>query len=85
MVLTHIARSVREPRTVCVRCCAHRRRSTATTRPVTVARAAGDISVLSGGEVRPGDRVVTDGQLRLRPGSKVQVKTTATTAGENET
>ena len=26
-----------------------------------------------------------DGQLRLRPGSKVQVKTTATTAGENET
>ena len=59
--------------------------STAATRPVTVARAAGDLSVLSGGELRPGDRVVTDGQLRLRPGSKVQVKTTASTAGENET
>ena len=28
---------------------------------------------------------LTDGQLRLRPGSKVQVKTTASTAGENET
>jgi multidrug efflux system membrane fusion protein len=59
--------------------------STAATRPVTVARAAGDLSVLGGGEIRPGDRVVTDGQLRLRPGSKVQVKTTASTAGENET
>jgi membrane fusion protein, multidrug efflux system len=59
--------------------------STAATRPVTVARAAGDLSVLSGGEVRPGDQVVTDGQLRLRPGSKVQVKATASTTGENET
>jgi multidrug efflux system membrane fusion protein len=59
--------------------------STAATRPVTVARAAGDLSVLTGGELRAGDRVVTDGQLRLRPGSKVQIKTTATTAGENET
>jgi multidrug efflux system membrane fusion protein len=59
--------------------------STAATRPVTVARAAGDLSVLAGGELRPGDRVVTDGQLRLRPGSKVQIKTTASTAGENET
>jgi hypothetical protein len=29
--------------------------------------------------------VVTDGQLRLRDGSKVQVKTATTTAGENET
>jgi multidrug efflux system membrane fusion protein len=59
--------------------------STAATRPVTVARAAGDVTVLADGEVRPGDRVVTDGQLRLRQGSKVQVKTAAPPAGENET
>lgn len=59
--------------------------STAATRPVTVARAAGDVSVLGGGEVRPGDRVVTDGQLRLRQGSKVQVKSSAAAAGESET
>jgi hypothetical protein len=26
------------------------------------------------GEVQPGDRVVTDGQLRLRAGSKVLIK-----------
>jgi multidrug efflux system membrane fusion protein len=59
--------------------------STAATRPVTVARSAGDLTVLADGEVRPGDRVVTDGQLRLRQGSKVQVKTAAAAAGENET
>ena len=59
--------------------------STAATRPVTVARAAGDLTVLADGEVRPGDRVVTDGQLRLRQGSKVQIKTAAAPAGENET
>jgi membrane fusion protein, multidrug efflux system len=59
--------------------------STAATRPVTVARAAGDLTVLANGEVRPGDRVVTDGQIRLRQGSKVQIKTAATPAGENET
>jgi multidrug efflux system membrane fusion protein len=59
--------------------------STAATRPVTVARAAGDLTVLASGEVRPGDRVVTDGQLRLRQGSKVEVKAAATSAGENET
>jgi multidrug efflux system membrane fusion protein len=59
--------------------------STAATRQVTVARAAGDITVLASGDVRPGDRVVTDGQLRLRQGSKVQVKTAAAPAGESET
>jgi multidrug efflux pump subunit AcrA (membrane-fusion protein) len=26
------------------------------------------------GDLKPGERVVTDGQLRLRPGSKVQIK-----------
>ena len=43
------------------------------TRPVKVDRTAGDIVIVSGG-VKPGDRVVTDGQLRLRQGSKVQIK-----------
>jgi multidrug efflux system membrane fusion protein len=38
-----------------------------------VARTTGDLAIVSG-EIQPGDRVVTDGQLRLRQGSKVQVK-----------
>jgi membrane fusion protein, multidrug efflux system len=47
--------------------------STAATRPVKVVRQAGDLAVVSG-EIEPGQQVVTDGQLRLRQGSKVQVK-----------
>jgi multidrug efflux system membrane fusion protein len=47
--------------------------STAETRPVQVDRTAGELAVVSG-ELEPGDRVVTDGQLRLRQGSKVEVK-----------
>jgi multidrug efflux system membrane fusion protein len=47
--------------------------STAATRPVKVDRTAGDVSIVSG-DIKPGDRVVTDGQLRLRQGSKVQIK-----------
>jgi multidrug efflux system membrane fusion protein len=47
--------------------------STAATKPVKVVRQAGDLAVVSG-EVEAGQRVVTDGQLRLRQGSKVQVK-----------
>jgi multidrug efflux system membrane fusion protein len=47
--------------------------SSAVTRPVTVNRTAGDYAIVSG-DVQPGDRVVTDGQLRLRQGSKVQIK-----------
>ena len=47
--------------------------STAATRPVKVVREAGDLAVVSG-EIEPGQQVVTDGQLRLRQGSKVQVK-----------
>ncbi len=50
-----------------------RRDSTAQTKPVKVERTAGELAIVSG-EVEPGDRVVTDGQLRLRDGSKVQVK-----------
>jgi membrane fusion protein, multidrug efflux system len=48
--------------------------SSAATRPVTVSRTAGDYAVVSG-DIQAGDRVVTDGQLRLRQGSKVQIKT----------
>jgi membrane fusion protein, multidrug efflux system len=47
--------------------------SSAATRPVTVVRKAADVTIVSGG-IQPGDRVVTDGQLRLRQGSKVQIK-----------
>ena len=53
--------------------------SSAVTRPVKVDRTAGDISIVSG-DVKPGDRVVTDGQLRLRQGSKVQIKVRADSA-----
>jgi multidrug efflux pump subunit AcrA (membrane-fusion protein) len=40
---------------------------------VKVVRQAGDLAVVSG-ELEAGQQVVTDGQLRLRQGSKVQVK-----------
>jgi multidrug efflux system membrane fusion protein len=53
--------------------------SSAATKAVTVNRTAGDVAVVSG-DVQPGDRVVTDGQLRLRQGSKVQIKAAADTA-----
>ncbi|MCM3881544.1 MAG: efflux RND transporter periplasmic adaptor subunit [Vicinamibacterales bacterium] len=43
--------------------------------PITVARAAGADTVIKAG-LRPGDVVVTDGQLRLVPGSRISVKTT---------
>jgi membrane fusion protein, multidrug efflux system len=49
--------------------------SSAASRPVTVSWTVGDDAVVSG-EVAAGDRVVTDGQLRLRQGSKVQIKAT---------
>lgn len=42
-------------------------------RDVRVARPAGDLTVLAGG-VEPGERVVTEGQLRLTAGAKVQIK-----------
>ena len=47
--------------------------SSAATKSVKVERTAGDLALVSG-EVKAGDRVVTDGQLRLRQGSKVQIK-----------
>jgi multidrug efflux system membrane fusion protein len=48
--------------------------ATAATRPVTIERVAGDLAVVATG-LAPGDRVVTDGQLRLRAGAKVEVIT----------
>ena len=42
-------------------------------RPVVVARTAGAETVLKEG-VKPGETVVTDGQLRLVPGSKISIK-----------
>ena len=62
---------------------------TARSQPVTVERTAGAYAVLAqgaegGGGVRPGDEVVTDGQLRLVPGAPVEVKGAAEPARELE-
>lgn len=48
----------------------------AESRPVKVARTIGAEAVISKG-IAPGETVVTDGQLRLIPGVKVQIKTAA--------
>jgi multidrug efflux system membrane fusion protein len=48
---------------------------TVESRPVKVSRTRGTLTVVSAG-VKPGERIVTDGQLRLAPGSKVEVKQT---------
>jgi multidrug efflux system membrane fusion protein len=53
--------------------------SSAATKPVKIDRTAGDLAIVSQG-VKAGDRVVTDGQLRLRQGSKVQIKAQADSA-----
>ena len=42
-------------------------------RPVTIVRTHGDDSLVSTG-LKPGETIVTDGQLRLVPGSRVSVK-----------
>lgn len=46
---------------------------TAESRPVVVSRTYGPNSVVDKG-VTPGEKVVTDGQLRLVPGAKVEIK-----------
>lgn len=46
---------------------------TVESRPVTVARTSGDLAVIAQG-VKPGEKVVTDGQLNLIPGTRVEVK-----------
>ena len=47
--------------------------NTVAVRPVTIARTRGDLAVVAKG-LQPGENVVTDGQLRLLPGSKISVK-----------
>ena len=47
---------------------------TAEMRPVKVGRSYGEESIVTEG-LKPGERVVTDGQLRLAPGARVEVKT----------
>jgi len=49
-------------------------------RTVTVARISGDETVVQSG-VAPGDTVVTDGHLRLVPGSRISVKTSNLAGG----
>ena len=46
---------------------------TAAMRPVKVDRREIDMAVISGG-LKPGERVITDGQLMLRPGATVATK-----------
>jgi multidrug efflux system membrane fusion protein len=58
--------------------------SSAVTRTVKVDRTTGDVSIVTG-ELKDGDRVVTDGQLRLRQGAKVQVKAAADSAAGRTT
>lgn len=48
---------------------------TAEMRPVKVDRSAGEVTVVAEG-LKPGEKVVTDGQLRLIPGARVEIKET---------
>jgi len=56
-----------------------RQDSTVESRPVTVGLRVGNESVVEKG-ISPGDKVVTDGHLRLVPGTRVQVKGEVTAA-----
>jgi len=47
--------------------------STVTPRPVEVERTVDELTIVSSG-LKPGESVVTDGQLRLSPGAKVVIK-----------
>ena len=53
--------------------------STVAMRPVELARTADSLAVVSKG-LRTGERVVTDGQLRLSPGARVTVRAPSRTA-----
>jgi multidrug efflux system membrane fusion protein len=46
---------------------------TAESRPITPGRVVGSETVIDKG-LQAGEKVVTDGQIRLMPGSKVQIK-----------
>jgi hypothetical protein len=39
----------------------------------------GDETILDAGALQPGQRVVTDGHLRVKPGAKVQIKPSSST------
>ena len=54
---------------------------TVSSRPVRVARTIGDKAVIAEG-LQPGETVVTDGQLRLAPGTKIEVKKGVATSSE---
>ncbi len=56
---------------------------TVESRPVVVGNTVDGESVVEKGLV-PGEQVVTDGQLRLAPGAKVEIKTSAPTAVDQE-
>jgi multidrug efflux system membrane fusion protein len=47
--------------------------SKANTRPIVIGRTIGDLVIVTEG-LKPGETVVTDGQLRLVPGAKVEIK-----------
>ena len=51
---------------------------------VTIARTLNDMAVVAQG-VAPGEKVVTDGQLQLIPGTRVEVKGDQTRSGEGKT
>jgi multidrug efflux system membrane fusion protein len=50
--------------------------NTAEMRPVKVARTIDGVSMIADG-LNPGERVATDGQLRLVTGSRVEIRSTA--------
>jgi len=56
---------------------------TVESRPVVVGRTVHNDTVIERG-VAPGERVVTDGQLRLAPGVKVEIKTAAPSTSSSE-
>ena len=55
---------------------------TVESRPVVVARTFSDLAVVAQG-VKPGEKVVTDGQLNLVPGTRVELKGDQAQEGEN--
>ena len=58
--------------------------STAAMKRVTVEREAGDVSVISG-DTKAGDLVVTDGQMLLRQGARVQIRNSSAAARRDST
>jgi len=52
-------------------------------RPVVVSRTSGQEAIIEKG-LMPGDKVVTDGQIRLMPGAKVEIKGGQKTEGKGQ-